>query len=329
MGGIQSCTADPATGALTPSPPPAQGTPAPTGLVPCVQDQTTKEWKPFMIGGVQPPASGAPGAPPPAASPPAAAPPAAPAPTPTTTVGGMDGRGILIIAAVVMVLLTIVTFVSTGSFLATLVVIAIMIGIILILNRLGYIKIDLTNGTLNIEYHQTDSAPPPATADQKVSNPLPLAQKEVYYIGPNEYTYEDAPAVCAAYEADLATYDQVNDAYNMGAEWCSYGWSQGAMALYPTQKNTWTALQADPLSRTNCGRPGVNGGYFDPATKFGVNCYGIKPGDQGTMFPLPPPGVDNSAFNAAVNKFKSMMNKMSVNPFNRVGWSEWNLSAHT
>ena len=27
-----------------------------------------------------------------------------------------------------------------------------------------------------------------------------------------------------------------------------------------------------------CGKPGINGGYFsDPTMKFGVNCYGVKP----------------------------------------------------
>jgi hypothetical protein len=262
----------------------------------------------------------------------AAAPPAPAAATVTgtsTAKGGLDGRGILIIASVGLVLLAVVTFVSTGSILATLVVIALIVGIALILNKLGYIQIDLSNGTLNIEYHQTAASPAPATAGQTSSSPLNVTKKEVFYVGGNDYNYDDAPALCAAYGAELATYDQVNDAYNMGAEWCGYGWSQGAMALFPTQKNTWAALQTDPTARTNCGRPGVNGGYFDPATKFGVNCYGVKPDNTNNTFPLPPPGTDNSAFNAAMNKFKAAINTITVSPFNRSGWSVWNLSAHT
>ena len=36
-------------------------------------------------------------------------------------------------------------------------------------------------------------------------------------------------------------------------------------------------------SVNNCGRPGVNGGYFDnPNIKFGVNCYGQKPDAERT-----------------------------------------------
>jgi hypothetical protein len=94
------------------------------------------------------------------------------------------------------------------------------------------------------------------------------------------------------------------------------------MALYPTQKGTWDALQqeSDQSKRTACGRPGVNGGYFDPTSKFGVNCYGIKP--QGNVkLPTPLPGTDPSAFNDAVAKFKSMMKSFNINPYSRTTWS--------
>jgi len=56
------------------------------------------------------------------------------------------------------------------------------------------------------------------------------------------------------------------------------------MALFPTQQATWQALQTDPVNKTNCGRPGINGGYFDPQTKFGVNCYGVKPKTPARSF---------------------------------------------
>jgi hypothetical protein len=94
------------------------------------------------------------------------------------------------------------------------------------------------------------------------------------------------------------------------------------MALYPTQKGTWDALQqeSDQSKRTACGRPGVNGGYFDPTSKFGVNCYGIKP--QGNVkLPTPLPGTDPSAFNDAVAKFKSMIKSFNINPYSRTTWS--------
>jgi hypothetical protein len=141
-------------------------------------------------------------------------------------------------------------------------------------------------------------------------------------VADKSFTYDEAEAVCAAYDATLATLEQVIEAYNSGAEWCNYGWSAGAMALYPTQKATWDALQreVDPAKKTACGRPGVNGGYFDPMLKFGVNCFGFKPkGDFKPPAPLP--GVDKTAFDAMVKKFKDMLKAMTVAPFSRQDWS--------
>lgn len=197
-----------------------------------------------------------------------------------------------------------------------------------VLYQFGYIKISTDKDGLDVKFFETAPAPVPAV--KVLPAELDIHKKEVFYIAGNNYTYEEAPAVCAAYGADLASYDQLMEAYSAGAEWCGYGWSKGGMALFPTQDSTWSILQgeADNTKRTGCGRPGVNGGYFDPSTKFGVNCYGTKPENKGTKFPLPIPGTDPAEFNKDVNKFKSMLNKMIVSPFNRVGWSEWNLSSH-
>lgn len=102
--------------------------------------------------------------------------------------------------------------------------------------------------------------------------------KEVFNIINNLYTYDDAANVCKVYGATLATYDQVEEAYNDGGDWCNYGWSQNQMALFPTQKSTWDKLQKDPKKKNSCGRPGVNGGYINnPKIKLGVNCYGKRP----------------------------------------------------
>ena len=119
---------------------------------------------------------------------------------------------------------------------------------------------------------------------------------EVFNVSNNRYTYEDAQAICKAYDSKLATYDQIEKAYNNGAEWCNYGWSAGQMILFPTQKATWEKLQKDDENvaaascangkvnpnaqsrKNNCGRPGVNGGYIaNPYVRFGVNCFGKKP----------------------------------------------------
>ena len=110
------------------------------------------------------------------------------------------------------------------------------------------------------------------------TNSSPVVSEEVFHIPGNKYTYTEADGLCKAFGARLATYDEIEDSYNKGGEWCSYGWSEGQMAYFPTQKDTFNQLQKYPDQKNNCGRPGVNGGYMaNPYIKFGVNCYGIKP----------------------------------------------------
>ena len=72
-----------------------------------------------------------------------------------------------------------------------------------------------------------------------VSGGIMIPKNEVFNISNNLYTYDDAQAICSVYGAQLATYDQVEEAYKDGAEWCNYGWSENQMAFFPTQKSTW------------------------------------------------------------------------------------------
>ena len=67
--------------------------------------------------------------------------------------------------------------------------------------------------------------------------------KQVFHVKNNKHTYDEAKALCKAFDSDLADYKQIEDAYNNGAEWCSYGWSKDGMALYPTQLSTWKTMQ--------------------------------------------------------------------------------------
>lgn len=110
------------------------------------------------------------------------------------------------------------------------------------------------------------------------SHPVSPNDKEVFNISNNIYTYENAPAVCRAYNARLATPEEVHGAFNNGADWCNYGWTQGQVALFPTQKATFNRMQTIEGHEHDCGIIGVNGGYFqNPDLQFGVNCYGKKP----------------------------------------------------
>jgi hypothetical protein len=157
---------------------------------------------------------------------------------------------------------------------------------------------------------------------------LPGGQ-QVFNISKNSYTYYDAEPLCKALGAELATYEQVKKAYSHGADWCNYGWVKGQMAVYPTQKSTWDTLQSGPeKDRLSCGRPGLNGGYFDnPELRFGVNCYGNKPDQKdhdatavasGEGAPLSPGELEQEK---KIAKYRGETNYISVLPFNKTAWS--------
>jgi len=125
-----------------------------------------------------------------------------------------------------------------------------------------------------VSIEPTSKPTPKPTATEK---PV-LEGDEVFNIRNNLYTYDEAKSVCSIYGAKLANYDQLEKSYNDGGEWCNYGWSDGQMALFPTQKDTWNNLQKSDKTKNACGRPGINGGYIkNKNMRFGVNCYGKKP----------------------------------------------------
>jgi hypothetical protein len=230
-----------------------------------------------------------------------------------------DLYGILI--GLFVTVLSIFVLFSTGSFLAVMVLWATIFLILVVLLFYDIIDIDTL---LPYEAPKKDEPIP------QPSNAKLLGQtigSEVFHISDQRFTYDEARALCAAYDSEVATLEQIMDAFAEGAEWCSYGWSAGGMALYPTQKDTWQILQneVDPGRRTRCGRPGVNGGYFDPSNKFGVNCFGFKP--KGNFKPpAPVPGGDNKKFSEMVKRFKNMMKAFTMDPYSRQEWSGYDSS---
>lgn len=154
-------------------------------------------------------------------------------------------------------------------------------------------------------------------------------RKQVFNIPGNYYTYDNAKALCSAYGAKLATYDQIESAYNKGAEWCNYGWSANQLALFPTQKASYDHLQQIKGHENDCGRTGVNGGYIaNPNVKFGVNCYGYKPKMTGeedelmkTISPYPET-MEDIAFQKEVDKMKTQIDNILVSPFNHTMWTQ-------
>jgi hypothetical protein len=67
---------------------------------------------------------------------------------------------------------------------------------------------------------------------------VPIGNPEVFNVSKNEFTYYDAEPLCRALGAELATYDQVKEAWSKGADWCNYGWVKGQAAVYPIQEDT-------------------------------------------------------------------------------------------
>ena len=172
-------------------------------------------------------------------------------------------------------------------------------------------------------HHHPPPPPPPPQPKQKYD--------EVFNIGNNLYTYEDAQNICSVYGARLANYDEIEDAYNHGGEWCNYGWSEGQMVFFPTQKSTWDKLQKNPKRKNACGRPGINGGYIDnPYIRFGVNCYGKKPDAKQSDInkmnqPITIPKTQQEiAMEQKMKFWKDNSDKLlQINSFNNSTWSEF------
>jgi len=148
-------------------------------------------------------------------------------------------------------------------------------------------------------------------------------KKQVFNVSRNVYTFAEAEPLCRAFGAELATYDQVKAAYESGADWCNYGWAKGQLAVYPTQEETYRKLQQGPeKDRMSCGVPGVNGGYFPNAEqRFGVNCYGVRPAETALDERMQMEEHSNIAFDREVNKFKSELDSIGVNPWSSKQWS--------
>jgi hypothetical protein len=195
--------------------------------------------------------------------------------------------------------------------------------LLILLNGMSYIfNIDITATLADIL-----SPTPDIIVDVDAGGP-PARKSETFHIPDNVYTYENAKAVCQAYGAKLATIANVEDAYDKGADWCSYGWSENQMALFPTQPEKWEHLQTIDGHEHDCGRPGVNGGYIDnPNVRFGVNCFGEKPSitpeesQQMAETPLFPETKEEKEFDKRVDFWSKRIDDIMLAPFNSDSWN--------
>ena len=163
---------------------------------------------------------------------------------------------------------------------------------------------------------------------------LDTPKEEVFHISNNLYTYDDSVAICSAFDSKLATYDQIEQAYNNGSEWKGYGWSAGQMILFPTQKDTWNELQKIKGHENDAGRPGINGGFIsNNQMLFGVNCFGIKEKStvadlnrlkHSNIEPIKPKTIQDEIIDAKVKYWKENKDQMLIlSSFNKDKWSQY------
>jgi hypothetical protein len=218
---------------------------------------------------------------------------------------------------------------DSGSTVMGIIIVAILV-VLIIVNAFQYFF------SINVTAYIQDLFSPTTKVDivvdqstyQPTSVPEIKFKKQVFNIPGNYYNYTNAKALCQAYGANLATYQQVEDAYKNSGEWCNYGWSDGQMALFPTQQKTFDNLQKIKGHENDCGRPGVNGGYMaNTQLRFGVNCYGNKPKITGEeeelmQYTTPyPETAEDIAFQKQVEFWKNKVDEILVSPFNYNTWS--------
>ena len=220
---------------------------------------------------------------------------------------------------------------GSGSKVMGGIIVAILV-VLIIVNAFQYFF--SINVTAYVQGLFTKNAKVDIVVDQSTyeSTPVPEIRfkKQVFNIPGNYYNYENAKALCTAYGADLASYDQIEKAYNNGAEWCNYGWSADQLALFPTQKKTYDNLQSIEGHENDCGRTGINGGYIaNPEIKFGVNCYGNKPkitSEEEDLMKATTPYPETAkdlAFQKRVDFWKNKVDEILVSPFNYNTWGSF------
>jgi hypothetical protein len=199
--------------------------------------------------------------------------------------------------------------------------------ILLLLNGISYIfGIDIIKSLKTIfgyEDHINAIIEPEERKEIKM-----VLKDQVFHLPQQKYTFDDAAAVCNAYGARLASYDEMETAYSGGADWCTLGWSKNHSVLFPTQKEKWKKLQKMPGHEKECGHPGVNGGYVQNAgAKAGVNCFGNKPSitrddsDRMRRKPLIKKNAKEQIFDKRVDFWRSKLSAIEIAPFNHNNWS--------
>jgi hypothetical protein len=213
---------------------------------------------------------------------------------------------------------------STESNSSTILIIILIILLVVSLSvaiyyLVKYIKRKSSSNKLNTEQQQIEP-----TNELKQSS---INKNEVFHIANNKFTYGDAELVCKAAGAELATEEQLADAYEKGANWCSYGWVKSddgkSRAYYPIQQDFFNRIQNDETLglKDQCGVPGINGGVFDKDVLFGVNCYGVKREPTTKETELTASLTSGDIVDSQLSKYKAELADAIFAPFAPGKWS--------
>tara|TARA_B100000902_G_scaffold117790_1_gene118433 strand:+ start:7790 stop:8599 length:810 start_codon:yes stop_codon:yes gene_type:complete len=223
---------------------------------------------------------------------------------------------------------------SLKFLLVILLVLAILIGGYFLVKKypISWDKIDTSGSNIISTTSKPEDSQSNVSDHPHIATPLSQIldhdKDEVFHVTGELVDYDTAADVCKQYGAKLASYDELLHAYQHGAEWCNYGWSENQTAYYPTQKNTWKRLQyADKeKDKTMCGVPGLNGGRFDKKMKFNVNCFGKRPEkpDQDFIHPKLPIKKTKEEAAKEVKHFDDLV----VIPYSRKRWSRKDYEPH-
>ena len=89
-------------------------------------------------------------------------------------------------------------------------------------------------------------------------------ETQVYHIFNNAYTKDEASVECTKRSSRLAHPDELKNAYDNGAQWCSWGWASDGHAYMPNN---------DKKCNKSTGL--ISGKNIENKLRLGANCYGI------------------------------------------------------
>jgi hypothetical protein len=206
-------------------------------------------------------------------------------------------------------------------------VVVIILGIVGIVLVVLHFKIGL--------FKKKDDVPLPSNNTVKLPDIIEQEQ-EVFFVNAdnegNKYKKENVENVCRGLDSKLATYSQLLDAVNKGANWCQYGWLNDNSKDNNNNNNNKIDVYGYTVNDDNTCTPKLNDAPSQPITEveeFGVNCFGVKP-DMDTEFKtqLTQKKQEKAKIleeeEAQEKEFLERVKGSDILPFNKDKWSSEN-----